>query len=36
MILYRMLIKNWKNIQRETAELKNVLTGNLIMDLTED
>lgn len=26
-----MLIKNWENIQRETAELKNVLSGNIMV-----
>lgn len=31
MILCRMLIKHREDIQRETAELKNVLTGNMIM-----
>lgn len=30
-----MLIKNWENIQRETAELKNVLSGNMIMVLVD-
>lgn len=28
MILCTILIKNWKNIQREIVELKNMLTGN--------
>lgn len=30
-----MLIKNWENIQRETAELKNVLSGNMIIVLVD-
>ena len=31
MMLCKMVIKNREDIQRETAELKNVLTGSMIM-----
>lgn len=28
MILYRILIKNWENVQRDLKNLKNTLTDN--------